>query len=77
MTQEIRNNGIQDYVVIIADEDKVLKRKSTDEIFGSEIALGYSYYIGGIKLDEPHLDMPEDFEEIDAPEDEFDEYEEV
>lgn len=77
MRTETRNNGEFDYVVLIADEGKVLKRKGTDEVFGSEIALGYSYYIGGIKLDEPHLDMPEDFEEVDAPEDEFDDYEEV
>jgi hypothetical protein len=77
MTQEIRNNGIQDYVVIIADEGKALKRKGTDEIFGSEIALGYSYYISGIKLDEPHLDVPEDFEEVDAPPEESDDYVEV
>lgn len=75
MTQEIRNNGIQDYLVIIADEGKVFRRIGTDDVFGKEIALGYSYYIGGVKLDEPHKDMPEDFEEVDEPIEESDEYE--
>lgn len=54
---------------IIADERKVFRRIGTDEIFGKEIYLGYSYYINGVKLDEPHLDVPEDFEEIDEPQD--------
>lgn len=33
-------------------------------IFGNEIYLGYTYYIGGVKLDEPKLEVIEDFEEI-------------
>lgn len=55
---------------IIADEGKVFKRKSDGFIFGNEIYLGYTYYIGGKKLDEPHLEVVEDFEEIDAPKEE-------
>ena len=55
---------------IIADEGKVFKRKSDGFIYGEEIYLGYTYYIGGKKLDEPHLDVVEDFEEIDAPQEE-------
>ena len=55
---------------IIADEGKVFKRKSDSFIYGEEIYLGYTYYIGGKKLDEPHLEVAEDFEEIDAPQDE-------
>ena len=55
---------------IIADEGKVFKRKSDGFIYGNEIYLGYTYYIGGKKLDEPHLDVIEDFEEIDAPQEE-------
>ena len=55
---------------IIADEGKVFKRKSDGFIYGEEIYLGYTYYIGGQKLDEPHLEVAEDFEEIDAPQDE-------
>lgn len=55
---------------IIADEGKVFKRKSDGFIYGKEIYLGYTYYIGGKKLDEPHLEIVEDFEEIDAPQEE-------
>lgn len=50
---------------IIADEGKVFKRISSGEIMGNELYLGYSYYIGGVLQDLPHLDVPEDFEEID------------
>lgn len=53
---------------IKADEGKVLRRIGTEEIFGEEIDLGYSHYIGGVLQDPPHYDEPEDFEEIDAPE---------
>lgn len=67
MTTEIRNNGISDYVVLIADEGKWLRRKSSGEVFGEEIALGNSYYIGGELLDNPHEDIVSDFEEFDAP----------
>ena len=70
MRTELRNNGITDITVVIANEGKVLRRIGTDEIFGKEIYLGYSYYIGGVKQEPPHLDVPEDFEEIDEPEEE-------
>ena len=50
---------------IIADEGKVFGRIEDGHIYGSDIYLGYSYYIGGELLSEPHLDVPEDFEEID------------
>lgn len=53
---------------IVAEEGKVFKRKSDGLIFGDEIFLGYTYYINGEKLDEPHLEVPEDFEEVDMPE---------
>ena len=52
---------------MIADEGKIFVRKETREEFGEEIFLGYSHYIGGVKQDPPHLDVPEDFEEIDKP----------
>ena len=55
---------------IIADEGKVFQRKSDGFVYGKEIYLGYTYYIGGKKLDEPHLEVVEDFEEIDAPQEE-------
>lgn len=53
---------------IIADNGKVFRRIADGMNYGREIYLGYSYYIGGVKLDEPHLDTPEDFEEIDDTE---------
>ena len=55
---------------IIATEGKVFRRIGTEDLFGEEIYLGYSYYVNGQKLAEPHLDIPEDFEEIDMPEEE-------
>lgn len=51
--------------IITADEGKVFVRKEDGMKYGKEIVLGYTYYIGGVKLDEPHKDVPEDFEEID------------
>lgn len=58
---------------IIADKGKVFRRIESGEIYGVEIYLGYSHYIGGVKLDTPHLDIPEDFEEIDYIEEEIEE----
>ena len=59
----IRNNHL------IASEGKYLRRIATGEIVGTEIFLGYSHFIGGVRQIPPHLDVPEDFEEIDIPED--------
>ena len=53
----------------MAEPGTVFRRKGTNEIYGEEIWLGYSYYRDGQKLEEPHLDVPEDFEEIPEPED--------
>ena len=53
--------------VIKASEGKILRRKSDGYIAGSEIYLGYTYYLGGRKLGEPLLELPEHYEEIDAP----------
>lgn len=53
---------------IIAEEGKVLRRKSSGELFGKRLSLGYSHYIGGVRQIPPYKDSPEDFEEIDAPE---------
>ena len=49
---------------IIADNGKVFKRIEDGLLYGNEIWLGYTYYIGGVKLEEPHLEVAEDFEEI-------------
>ena len=54
-------------VYIKADEGKVFRRRHTRDIYGDEIYLGYSYYINGEKLSQPHLDVPADFEEIFEP----------
>ena len=53
--------------IIKSSEGKVFRRKSDGFIFGKEISLGYTYIIGNQKLSEPHLEVPEDFEEIDEP----------
>jgi len=53
--------------IITAEEGKVFRRIADGQIYGKEISLGYSYYINGIRLAEPHLDIPEDFEQIDEP----------
>ena len=53
--------------IIKAQEGKVFRRISDGFIFGNEINLGYTYYIGGNKLEEPLLELPEHFEEIDEP----------
>lgn len=47
-------------------EGKVWRRKS-DGMMTEESLLGYTYYIGGKKLDEPHWETKEDYELIDAP----------
>lgn len=49
---------------IYSDEGKILRRISDKMIAGTEYSLGYTYYIGGEKLNTPHLEVPEDFEEI-------------
>ena len=53
--------------IIKASEGKVFRRISDGFIFGKEINLGYTYYLNGKKLEEPLLELPEHFEEIDEP----------
>lgn len=55
--------------IIKADEGKVLRRKSSGAIYGKTVHLGYNYYDAGVGLSEAKLDTPDDFEEIDKPED--------
>lgn len=52
---------------IIAEKGKAFQRISDGMIFGTEIHLGYTYYINGEKLAEPLLELPEHFIEIEAP----------
>ena len=52
---------------ILAEEGMVFKRISDGFIYGNEIYLGYTHYLNGELLDEPLLELPEHFEEIDYP----------
>lgn len=54
--------------VITADAGKVFRRIADQVIYSNEIALGYTYYIGGVLQNPPHQDVASDFEEIDKPE---------
>ena len=60
--------------ILKASKGKVFRRISDGFIFGKEIHLGYTYYLGGEKLEEPLLELPEHFEEIDEPVMEFPEH---
>jgi hypothetical protein len=60
--------------ILTADEGKNLIRKVSGENYGTTIYLGYSCYIGGVLQEPPHKDVPEDFEEIEAPAREESEY---
>lgn len=52
---------------IIADEGKVFRRIADNLIFGDELWLGKTYYLGGEALATPKDESPEDYEEIDKP----------
>lgn len=58
-TDELNNSHI------IAEDGKLLRRISDGLEVGKEIHLGYTYYIGGKKLETPLLEKAEDYEEID------------
>ncbi|AYZ13732.1 hypothetical protein EGY05_18085 [Chryseobacterium arthrosphaerae] len=51
--------------IIKADPGKCFKRKTDGVVFGDEIYLGTTYYLDGIRLQEPIQETPDDFEEID------------
>lgn len=51
---------------IKAEGGKVFRRIADGMMYGSEIDLGYTYYIGGVLQDPPHHDTPEDFEEVES-----------
>lgn len=57
----------QTITTIVADEGKMLVRKSDGHIAGEAITLGYNYYDAGLPLKEPYLETPDDYEEIDKP----------
>lgn len=49
---------------ILAEEGMVFKRISDGFIYGVEIYLGFTYYLGGDLLETPLLELPEHFEEV-------------
>lgn len=53
--------------IITAQEGKVFRRISDQQVFGKELYLGYTYYEYGVLLDIPLLELPEHYEEIDEP----------
>ena len=52
---------------ILAEEGMVFKRISDGFIYGNEVYLGYTHYLGGVLLPEPLLELPEHFEEVEIP----------
>ena len=54
---------------IKADEGKLLVRKSDGWVAGEQVTLGYNYYEAGVALSNPRLEQPDDYMEIDTPED--------
>lgn len=50
---------------LIADDGKVFRRISDNWVAGNEIYLGYAYQVGGNKQEEPLLELPEHYEEVD------------
>lgn len=56
-----------EHKTIYAGLGKTLKRISDGMDFGSEITLGYTYYIDGKKLDEPLWELPEHYEKSEIP----------
>jgi len=53
---------------IIADEGKILIRKADNYVLGKSAKLGYTFVINGKTLSEKHLEVPEDYTEIDDKE---------
>ena len=59
---------------IIADEGKKFIRKEDGLDYGTEIFLGYTYYINGVRIDPPKEEQIEDFDEVDMTPEEIEEY---
>ena len=52
---------------LVAEEGKLLCRKSDGWVAGEQITLGYNYYEAGVGLSQPKLETPDDYEEIPIP----------
>ena len=61
----------------VTKRGNTFRRISDGQIFSPEITLGYTYYLGGKKLDEPLLELPEHFEEVEMPPEMLEMYKEV
>lgn len=56
-----------EHKTIYAGLGKTLKRISDGMDFGNEITLGFTHYIGGVKLDTPMWELPEHYERVEIP----------
>lgn len=56
-----------EHITIYAGLGKTLKRISDGMDFGSNVTLGYTYYLGGKKLDTPLWELPEHYEKVEIP----------
>ena len=54
---------------MLADEGKVFRKKSSGFIVGDSVSFGYDYYDAGVGLAHPYAPKPEDYDEIEMPED--------
>lgn len=54
---------------LVAEEGKLLCRKSDGWVAGEQITLGYNYYEAGVGLSQPKMETPDDYEEFAKPED--------
>lgn len=54
---------------LVAEEGKLLCRKSDGWVAGEQITLGYNYYEAGVGLSQPKMETPDDYEEIPIPDD--------
>ena len=54
---------------LVAEEGKLLCRKSDGWVAGESVTLGYNYYEAGVGLSQPKLETPDDYEEIPIPDD--------
>ncbi len=63
MHTETRYNGVSDVLVLVADNDKLIRRKGTESV-AEEVYLGISYFVDGVRQDPPHQDVPEDLKRL-------------
>lgn len=56
-----------DYITMYAGLGKSLIRKADGMNFDNEITLGFTHYIGGVKLDTPMWELEEHYERVTIP----------